>query len=291
VWVEFRNASKWQSELLFRNFFPSAEAEEMIMTAEEALAFEQGLKDLSSPETPSTPASSLPSDTLFSPPPVEISYRAPLTAARLSELSKIFAESIPDDEFSVAALQGWLLKNKTKPESAALEAADWVKSEREMKERLAREKEERERKERLDVSYILTRYMLLANRSPLQRERRRRELIEKEAKDKLEKEAKEAEVRKELEAEERKKMEEKIRKEMEEKVQAAAKAKEDEAKEAAKAKDSESSTTSPSSAATKGTTSDGSTTPAESVSEGWVPTEKPNEDDKENKEAETKKAD
>jgi mitochondrial chaperone BCS1 len=44
-----------------------------------------------------------------------------------------------------------LLKNKSHPESAASEAAAWVISEREMKERLRREKEARELKEKADV--------------------------------------------------------------------------------------------------------------------------------------------
>ena len=31
VWVEFRNASKWQAELLFRNFFPSIDDDDEIV--------------------------------------------------------------------------------------------------------------------------------------------------------------------------------------------------------------------------------------------------------------------
>ena len=37
-----------------------------------------------------------------------------------------------------------LLKNKSRPEAAVLEAPEWVKSERELRARLIREKEERE---------------------------------------------------------------------------------------------------------------------------------------------------
>ena len=44
-----------------------------------------------------------------------------------------------------------LLKNKSRPEAAAEGAEDWVKSEREMRERLKREREAREIKEKLDV--------------------------------------------------------------------------------------------------------------------------------------------
>jgi mitochondrial chaperone BCS1 len=152
VWIEFRNASKWQSECLFRNFFPSADPSEVVISPEEAQAVEASLGS-TPPRSPSV-ASDVPADTRFAPPPPEHEYQTPLSPIRLAELAKEFAEAIPEDEFSVAALQGWLLKNKTRPENAATGATEWVKSEREMKERLAREREEKERKERLDVSCI-----------------------------------------------------------------------------------------------------------------------------------------
>ncbi|TFY77880.1 hypothetical protein EWM64_g6131 [Hericium alpestre] len=63
----------------------------------------------------------------------------------LAEFAKQFADSIPDQEFSVAALQGYLLKNKSRPETAASEAAAWVVSERELKEKLKKEKEQKEK--------------------------------------------------------------------------------------------------------------------------------------------------
>ena len=46
-----------------------------------------------------------------------------------------------------------LLKNKSRPEAAATEAAAWVVSEREMRERLRKEREARELKEKLEVSF------------------------------------------------------------------------------------------------------------------------------------------
>ena len=75
----------------------------------------------------------------------------PLDAATLSTLARQFADSIPEEEFSVAALQGYLLKNKSRPECAASGAAAWVVSERELRERLKKEKEARELKEKLEV--------------------------------------------------------------------------------------------------------------------------------------------
>jgi hypothetical protein len=69
----------------------------------------------------------------------------PLSAWRLAELGHAFGRAIPCDEVSVAALQGHLFRNKTRPEASARVAA-----ERAMRERLAREKEARERRRRED---------------------------------------------------------------------------------------------------------------------------------------------
>lgn len=144
VWIEFKNASKWQAEALFRNFFPSTDKDEEPIEG-----------DLDSIELPSTPAPQSPSShssTLWSmspsfssstsslacstrnsqsppesvgspdgfgaknqtylPPPIEEHIVAcqhsakPLNGLKLAQLAKQFADSIPDDEFSVAALQG-----------------------------------------------------------------------------------------------------------------------------------------------------------------------------------------
>jgi chaperone BCS1 len=69
----------------------------------------------------------------------------PLSAARLAELAKQFADSITDEGFSVAALQGYLLKNKSRPEAAAGGAAAWVITERELREKLKKEREAKDR--------------------------------------------------------------------------------------------------------------------------------------------------
>ncbi|KAF8494988.1 P-loop containing nucleoside triphosphate hydrolase protein [Russula emetica] len=158
VWIEFKNASKFQAEHLFRNFFPSADAD-----PPPALDSETEIESLEMP-TPSSPASpattqlsSLFSDALSglstassrsgslsplsSPTPTGSHSRRsesicsrtgtgtksevseipsaveehvaacahvvpPLSAARLAELAKQFADSITDEGFSVAALQG-----------------------------------------------------------------------------------------------------------------------------------------------------------------------------------------
>ncbi|EGO00466.1 hypothetical protein SERLA73DRAFT_89460 [Serpula lacrymans var. lacrymans S7.3] len=211
VWIEFKNASKWQAEALFRNFFPSTEDDAEVLEGDL-----EGI-DLPGPQSPTTssndsslwsmsPSFSSSTSSLVSrstknttpgsgaeefgaknqaylPPPVEEHIAAcqhsakPLDAAKLAQLAKKFADSIPEEEFSVAALQGYLLKNKSQPETAAEEAAPWVISERELKERLKKEKEQREIKEKLE------------------REKRRKELLEKE-KEKADLEKKELELAK-----------------------------------------------------------------------------------------------
>lgn len=156
VWVEFKNASKWQAEALFRNFFPSTEDD--VVDAEPEVArpstptshasttgpqgstsslwsmspsFSSSVASFSStplssptssaaPSLPTTAASMtaapLPqfgaSNQAYLPPPVEEHILAshhsakPLDAVRLGLLAKKFADGVPEEEFSVAALQG-----------------------------------------------------------------------------------------------------------------------------------------------------------------------------------------
>jgi len=217
VWVEFKNASRWQAESLFRNFFPSTDEDDEVIEGDL-----EGV-DLPTPPSPRSPASTV-NSTLWSTSPSFLSSTSslsipnmkstasasdtdsnasgspaqnrahlstpveehiaacqhsskPLDGRTLAQLAKQFADSIPDEEFSVAALQGYLLKNKARPEAAANDAVAWVVSEREMRERLKKEREAREVKEKLE------------------REKRRKELLEKE-KEQAESEKKELELAK-----------------------------------------------------------------------------------------------
>ncbi|KAI0033521.1 P-loop containing nucleoside triphosphate hydrolase protein [Vararia minispora EC-137] len=188
VWIEFKNASKWQAKALFRNFFPSADAD---AAADDAEALEippppsptsstfstlfsdafSGLSSASGSQSPSLSSTSIsrqgsvrgPSTPVktegeqYLPPTMEehlaacAQARKPLSAARLEQLATDFAEAIPDEEFSVAALQGYLLKNKSRPETAASEAAAWVISERQLREKLRKEREARKLEEEKEV--------------------------------------------------------------------------------------------------------------------------------------------
>jgi len=170
VWIEFKNSTKWQCEQLFNNFFPAASADTIPPGPPPSIEEEKRAAGLPVDEHEldckcrQKDGERLPDGTLT--PTLAPAKR--LDAATLAQLAKKFAEAIPDDEFSVASLQGYLLKNKTRPQSAADDASAWVISERELKARLQREKEEREAKERAE------------------REKRRREREEKERRDREE---------------------------------------------------------------------------------------------------------
>ncbi|KAJ7137290.1 P-loop containing nucleoside triphosphate hydrolase protein [Mycena filopes] len=196
VWVEFKNASKWQAEALFRNFFPSTDEDELpiddaeldslpdtpggsmrsastsslwsastLTSSSRSSSSGGGNGASASPNAKKAPVKekevpALPqfgsSNKAYLPPPVAPEIVAaqhsarPLDGKTLANLAQRFADSIPEGEFSVAALQGYLLKNKSRPEAAATEAAAWVVAERDMRERLQKEKEAKENKEKLE---------------------------------------------------------------------------------------------------------------------------------------------
>ncbi|KAF7291312.1 hypothetical protein MIND_01275300 [Mycena indigotica] len=240
VWVEFRNASKWQAEALFRNFFPSSDPEPEEEIDEAALAeidipttpsslrsssslwssFGGSSTSIADMTIPSSSESSAPStssrkgkqepaipldlpqfgasNTAYIPPAPAPEIVAahqglrPLDGKTLARLAKRFADAIPDGEFSVAALQGYLLKNKSRPEAAAEEAGSWVVAEREIRERLLKERQAKEIREKIE------------------REKRKEQKREKKAKEKAEKEKAEKEKaeREKKEQEEKQKQEE-----------------------------------------------------------------------------------
>ena len=119
VWINFKNATKWQAEEIFRNFFPCKPS-----------------------DIPTLPTSR--GETAG---PKERSRRRPnaqvLNEDELADLAKRFADAVPEDEMSVslerglrfcawadklvqvAALQGYLLKNKSRPKEAVDEVAQW----------------------------------------------------------------------------------------------------------------------------------------------------------------------
>ncbi len=70
-------------------------------------------------------------------------HAAPLLdQLELERLAKEFGDAIPEDELSVASLQGYLLRNKTRPRECVQEVQEWVVKERETRAKIKKEKEE-----------------------------------------------------------------------------------------------------------------------------------------------------
>jgi len=97
VWVNFTNATRFQAEGIFKCFFPSKPPSD------------------STPQSPSSPSDASQKN-LPLPKRRNPAHAVPLLEeSEISALAKRFAEAIPEDELSVASLQGYLLKNKTRP--------------------------------------------------------------------------------------------------------------------------------------------------------------------------------
>ncbi|KAL0953878.1 hypothetical protein HGRIS_005052 [Hohenbuehelia grisea] len=155
IHVEFKLASKYQAQELFRCFYLPSERldtedtdqDEKDQKDEHVLDSGYGSVDgdaassISSedstpptPSTPSTPSSSSPlltnSDKLV------VSghshrQRAPkLSRRKVAHLARAFADAIPERECSMASLQGFLMTYKTRPFDAIKEAPAWVARER-----------------------------------------------------------------------------------------------------------------------------------------------------------------
>ncbi|CAL1714014.1 unnamed protein product [Somion occarium] len=134
VWVNFKNATKWQAEGIFKCFFP-VKPVNVTPTIDP--------KDPTSQENLAVPKRQRPSVATHT-----------LTEDEVCVLAKRFADAIPNDEFSVASLQGYLLKNKTRPRECVEEVSAWIIQERETKAKLKKEKEEREAKEKKEAEAL-----------------------------------------------------------------------------------------------------------------------------------------
>jgi chaperone BCS1 len=143
VWVNFTHATKWQAEGIFKCFFPSKPS----FSSPPSASTSQ--KDTAN----STAAVTIQADSSQKNLPVPkrnaSTHTGPLLDEdEISELAKRFADAIPEDELSVclirfsaplgfqltdddgvllkvASLQGYLLKNKTRPRECVEEVAKW----------------------------------------------------------------------------------------------------------------------------------------------------------------------
>lgn len=165
VWINFKNATRWQAEGIFKRFFPCS--------------------------TPSPDATAETTETSANVAPVKVKKRKAISTIPLLEeeeldkLAKEFASNIIEDEVSVAALQGYLLKNKARPRECVKEVAEWIVQERETKEKIKKEKEE--------VSLDILNHSVLGLTYPIQREKKQKEEREKREKEKKKEEDKKAE--------------------------------------------------------------------------------------------------
>jgi len=129
VWVNFANATKWQAEGIFKCFFPSRPS---ASTSDESESVDASQKN---PPGSKRKASA---------------HAVPLLdESEIAQLAKRFADTIPEGEmsvcprfitqspdvpvlthkgFQVASLQGYLLKNKTRPRECVEEVAEWCDS-------------------------------------------------------------------------------------------------------------------------------------------------------------------
>ncbi|KAF7977836.1 hypothetical protein HWV62_2581 [Athelia sp. TMB] len=137
VWVNFTHATQYQAEGIFKCFFPSkppVSSAAVSPSSSSSSLMEDGSQNLPLPKAKS-PARVVPL----------------LEEAEIAELAKRFAAAIPENELSVASLQGYLLKNKTRPRECVDEVGAWVIDERETREKLKKEKAEREAKEKKEA--------------------------------------------------------------------------------------------------------------------------------------------
>ncbi|KAI0326269.1 P-loop containing nucleoside triphosphate hydrolase protein [Cubamyces sp. BRFM 1775] len=172
VWINFKHATKWQAEGIFKCFFPARPSNPPATSA---------VSPSAAPADAKHPADATSSANLAESKRKRAAHSIPLLSEEeISDLAKRFADAIPENELSVAALQGYLLRNKTRPRECVDEVAAWVVSEREMREKLKKEKEEREAKEKKEAE-----------------EKAKKEKEEADAKEKEEKAAKEKAEKKE----------------------------------------------------------------------------------------------
>ncbi|KAF8871281.1 P-loop containing nucleoside triphosphate hydrolase protein [Gymnopilus junonius] len=132
IHVHFKLASKYQARELYRCFY-LPEEEEHADDDESPVIADSGYV---SEEEKAARSSSSDEDTAFPIKSADFSgyshhARAPkLSSAKVATLAAKFAGAIPEREFSMAALQGYLMAFKTRPYDAVRDAPEWVKKER-----------------------------------------------------------------------------------------------------------------------------------------------------------------
>ncbi|VDC03535.1 unnamed protein product [Peniophora sp. CBMAI 1063] len=149
--VEFKLASAFQARELYKRFYlPSAIRKDDTTPSEKAPKTEDaddhesdsgfsGSPERKDEDLPLSSSQSASSAANFSVKGAHHSSRMPvLSVAQVERLATRFSEAIPEREFSMASLQGYLMNYKTQPSLAVEEAGAWVQQKREESERKER---------------------------------------------------------------------------------------------------------------------------------------------------------
>ncbi|KAK0437806.1 P-loop containing nucleoside triphosphate hydrolase protein [Armillaria borealis] len=162
--IEFRLSSKYQARELFKRFYiPSNQSEVEEDDDDETVDSGYGSTTPSeaTDSTPPSPSGSKVSESpisesssLLPAPPVFFGNRhvgrAPkLSRRRVDKLAMTFSGIIPERQFSMATLQGYLMMHKTNPFVAVAGAKDWVEKERRRRRRRPSKRRRPSRKRKL----------------------------------------------------------------------------------------------------------------------------------------------
>lgn len=145
IHVEFKLASKYQAAELYRCFYlPTEDNDEGAgdhdddkESVDSGYASVENLDNLETSSEVSDAPSPIALSVLLSPSErstfIGRSHRdrAPkLSRSKITSLANQFSDAIPDREFSMASLQGYLMAYKTRPFDAVKDASGWVTKER-----------------------------------------------------------------------------------------------------------------------------------------------------------------
>ncbi|KAG9012959.1 hypothetical protein FRB90_006395 [Tulasnella sp. 427] len=155
VKIHYKMSTHDQIVNLFKRFYP-AEKESTPASAADKKARRISNLELTPPPTPaslpvdSTPTDPNPTSDTASPKfAVDTTPIFPprLPQATIDEMAEKFASLVPQNKFTVAELQGYLLTVKTRPFAAVEGVVKWMEEVEEERERMKREKEEEEKRE------------------------------------------------------------------------------------------------------------------------------------------------
>lgn len=180
--VEYKNSTREQAQDLFTRFF----SQDLMVKSVEAAAKTQAAKDASKPKQEISEAAIA----LFKRTDNTSFISTVPTIEEIDELATSFGEKVPENKYSIAQLQGYLLCNKRDPRNAVKLFDEWLD---------AKLKEEGDKERRLEKRKAERQKWLKLEKFRQERDKKMQEEMEKE----LEAEAEAAEkAKKALEEEE-----------------------------------------------------------------------------------------